>query len=208
MEFKLLICLKYLADPLLHPGIHIILQSSMFPPFMCLPDALIGMETPGEELFPPWPPGLLPPPPLPPATLPKYWKMNVDDEGRCYYYDVRTSHSQWTPPSPDSTVDSEPEQAPEDANKDVLENQPLNANSDESNSKPSLSEETVDPQEEQDLYQKFHSFMTERAEKRKRSGLVTEWIFSVSFELIYKYYLRTQVRQLQFKLFCIVSLCF
>jgi len=173
-HYSCIVCL--LLDPALPPGLHVIVQSAIYSPQIMYPEAMREMATPEPELFPPWPPGLPPPPPLPPTILPSYWKMNVDDEGRCYYYDVRTRTSQWTPPSPDSEGNSESEESEEETDEESEGQGMATTSGDESSI--SVSEEIEDQNQ---ATQKFQSWMTLRAEKRKRSGLVMERIISVSF---------------------------
>lgn len=117
-----------------------------------------------EEAFPPWPPGLPPPPPLPPTVLPRNWKMTVDDEGRCYYYHIRTRVTRWEPPtlndeSSSESSDSSSEEEEEEVDEIVEDGS------------PSLNKASI---------QTWRTKLIERAERRKKSGLVQERIISVS----------------------------
>jgi hypothetical protein len=113
-----------------------------------------------EFTFPPWPEGLPPPPPLPPTVLPRGWRMAVDDEGRCYYYDIRSRVAQWNPPSPDTSS--------------------YNSSSSDSD----LSDEEEELESTSPTYDtetpKIRLKVSDRSERRKKSGLVVERIISVS----------------------------
>lgn len=128
-----------------------------------VPDIL----TPDPDfVFPPWPTGLAPPPPLPPAILPRGWKMAVDDEGRCYYYDIRSRHSQWYPPSPESSIynssSSSEEDSSEEEEQEVETEAAKNVNGDTNIQIP-----------------RTRLKVSDRSERRKKSGLVEERIISV-----------------------------
>lgn len=115
-----------------------------------------------EQAFPPWPPGLPPPPPLPPRELPRNWKMAVDDEGRCYYYHVRTRVTRWDPPSLEEDSESESSESSSDEEEEVEVDE----------GSPSIRKSSI---------QTWRTKLIERAERRKKSGLVQEKIISVSF---------------------------
>jgi hypothetical protein len=109
--------------------------------------------------------------------------MNVDDEGRCYYYDIRTRHTQWEPPSPDQSEvcsdSGDSDESGEDGESEGLSTGP-------GTSENEIALSPGQEQEEQNqAILKFQSWINERSEKRKRSGLVQERIISVSIFLVH-----------------------
>lgn len=84
------------------------------PPFIPPPVPPMGLKLPppqypGQPLPGMYPGGIYPSPALPdeppqqpplppPIRLPKFWKTAKDSEGRIYYYQMKTRHSQWEPP--------------------------------------------------------------------------------------------------------------
>ena len=168
-------------DPNLPREVSIIVQYAQNPPEFIV-------ETPEQsdaELFPPWPEGLPPPPPLPPTNLPRYWKMNVDEEGRCYYYDLRTRHTQWEPPSPDQSEAGSDSGESDDSDEGESDGQGLSTGTGTSESEAILSP-SQELEEQNQAMLKFQTWINERSEKRKRSGLVQERIISVSVFMFYE----------------------
>lgn len=154
------------ADPAMPPELIKFVQLSQYPPPVSeIADLPTAVPVEPEQAFPPWPSGLPPPPPLPPTELPKHWKMAVDDEGRCYYYHIRTKVTRWDPPPEDISTS---ESSDSSSDEEVVEE-----GTDEGS--PSITKSKVL------TWKSRHT----RAEKRKKSGLVQERIISVQDTLHY-----------------------
>lgn len=143
------------------------MQLSQYPPqtesIEANPAVTVDVPVEPQEAFPPWPSGLPPPPPLPPAELPKNWKMAVDDEGRCYYYHIRTRVTRWDPPTPEeasSSDSSESSSEEEEVVEEIVQE-----------GSPSISKSKMITKSSKKL---------EKAARRKKAGLVQERIISVS----------------------------
>lgn len=176
-------------DPTLPPELLLLVQAALCPAVAPEVEETGISNVKMEFEFPPWPEGLPPPPPFPAEDLPgNYicfatikcvttqlynvcytldgWKMNVDDEGRCYYYDVVTRQSQWDPPAP--FVEKKAE--------DTGSGSSVTSGSEE---EPDAVEEGV-PTIAKVPIQTLRSRLMDRAERRKKSGLVQERLISVS----------------------------
>ncbi|ODM96183.1 hypothetical protein Ocin01_10498 [Orchesella cincta] len=154
-------------DPSMPPELIKFLQLSQHPaPASDIPlvePLVIVPEVESETGYPPWPEGLPGPPPLPPRELPKNWKMAIDDEGRCYYYHTRTKVTRWDPPNPYDVSSSESSESSteEEEEEDKIE--------EASEGSPSISKASI---------QTWRTKLIERAERRKKTGLVQERIIS------------------------------
>lgn len=92
--------------------------------------------------------------------------MAVDDEGRCYYYHIRTQQTQWTPPT---LEDCQIVAVESSESSDSLDDD-IDVSSDDV-------KELIVPVSKSipTLRTRFH----DRAERRKKTGLVQERIISV-----------------------------
>lgn len=159
-----------ILDPTLPQELLLLVQATRYPsqPPPPMPEVFEAMTPEPEFVFPPWPEGLPPPPPLPPAVLPHGWKMTVDDEGKCYYYHVKTRHCQWYPPSPQSSEGY------------VTDTSDSSESDEDPSEKDGVSSEGAQSSPPTSSIVTLRQKLRDRAAKRKKAGLVEEHIISVS----------------------------
>uniref|UniRef100_A0A8D8VCU2 Ubiquitin carboxyl-terminal hydrolase 34 n=1 Tax=Cacopsylla melanoneura TaxID=428564 RepID=A0A8D8VCU2_9HEMI len=172
------------------------------PPHMGYPQGTPYLSHP--HLLPPQE-GQLPPPPPPPMPppipLPRFWKTAADSEGRIYYYHCKTRHTQWEPPpyqppppppkendssessssegdSSESSEEDEEDDEEFDDDKACDEDEdPSLAVKHEEGGTPTLAPPLSSNGEEID-HAPSSTVQTPPTRKRKREGLVTEYIIS------------------------------